>query len=97
MFYLFQITYDYLVLSLGFTLRYDMIEGAVEALAQDARVCSNYCVDYVPKTYKAIQGFKKGNALFTFPNTPIKCAGAPQKIMYLFQDFLANVRSKLIT
>ena len=35
------------------------------------------------KTFPAIQDFKEGNALFTFPNTPIKCAGAPQKIMYI--------------
>ena len=31
---------------------------------------------------------KSGTALFTFPNTPIKCAGAPQKIMYLADDHL---------
>uniref|UniRef100_A0A3Q3FG56 Sulfide:quinone oxidoreductase, mitochondrial n=1 Tax=Labrus bergylta TaxID=56723 RepID=A0A3Q3FG56_9LABR len=29
-----------------------------------------------------------GNAVFTFPNTPVKCAGAPQKIMYLSDAFL---------
>lgn len=27
-------------------------------------------------------------ALFTLPKTPVKCAGAPQKIMYLFDDYL---------
>ena len=46
-------------------------------------MCSNYHHDYVKKTFPAIQDFKEGNALFTFPNTPIKCAGAPQKIMYI--------------
>ena len=46
-------------------------------------VCSNYHQDYVKKTFPSIQNFKEGNALFTFPNTPIKCAGAPQKIMYI--------------
>ena len=29
---------------------------------------------------------KGGNAVFTFPNSPIKCAGAPQKIMYLAEE-----------
>uniref|UniRef100_H0VZM0 Sulfide:quinone oxidoreductase, mitochondrial n=1 Tax=Cavia porcellus TaxID=10141 RepID=H0VZM0_CAVPO len=37
----------------------------------------------VEKTWKALQDFREGNAIFTFPNTPVKCAGAPQKIMYL--------------
>ena len=27
-----------------------------------------------------------GNAIFTFPASPIKCAGAPQKIMYLAEE-----------
>ena len=27
-----------------------------------------------------------GSAVFTFPNCPIKCAGAPQKIMYLAEE-----------
>jgi sulfide:quinone oxidoreductase len=33
-----------------------------------------------------LEAFQGGNAVFTFPSTPIKCAGAPQKIMYLADD-----------
>ena len=40
-------------------------------------------MDLCSKTYQCAQDFKEGNAIFTFPNTPIKCAGAPQKIMYM--------------
>lgn len=29
---------------------------------------------------------KKGKAIFTEPTPPIKCAGAPQKILYLWTD-----------
>ncbi len=65
--------------------------GALEALEHDPRVCSNYSTDYVEKTFRAFQGFKTGNAIFTFPNTPIKCGGAPLKAMYLFEDYLAQV------
>ena len=43
------------------------------------------------KTYPALQAFKGGNAIFTFPNTPVKCAGAPQKIMYLADEFWRKV------
>ena len=47
---------------------------------------------YVQKTYKALQNFNKGGtAIFTMPPMPIKCAGAPQKIMYLFEDHLRKV------
>ena len=49
-------------------------------------VGSNYSKDYVEKTTKAIADFQGGNAIFTFPNSPIKCAGAPQKIMYLAEE-----------
>jgi sulfide:quinone oxidoreductase len=67
------------------------VKGLEEALHSDPRVCSNYSPDYVEKTYKALQSFKSGNALFTFPNTPIKCAGAPQKIMYIADQYFRKV------
>jgi sulfide:quinone oxidoreductase len=31
---------------------------------------------------------KKVRAIFTHPNTPIKCGGAPKKIMYLFEHYV---------
>ncbi|VEL08688.1 unnamed protein product [Protopolystoma xenopodis] len=86
-----EITYDYLILSLGLDIRFDMIKGAPEALLKDPRVCSNYSKDYVEKTASAIKAFQSGHALFTFPSGPIKCAGAPQKIMYLFEDKLSRI------
>lgn len=48
------------------------------------------------KTWKALQNFKEGNAVFTFPNTPVKCAGAPQKIMYLSDAYLRKVPIALL-
>ena len=40
--------------------------------------------------------FKGGTALFTMPNTAVKCGGAPQKIMYLADDHFrrSGVREK---
>ena len=49
---------------------------------------SNYSSLYVNKTYEALKNFKKGNAIFSFPNTPVICAGAPQKIMYISEEYL---------
>jgi len=55
------------------------------------KIGSNYSVHTVEKTWKALQDFKEGNAIFTFPNTPVKCAGAPQKIMYLSEAYWTKV------
>lgn len=77
--------YDYLVLSPGIQIDWHLIEGLKEALGKGG-VCSNYAFEYAPYTWETIQNFKGGNALFTFPATPIKCGGAPQKIMYLADD-----------
>ncbi|KAH3853128.1 sulfide:quinone oxidoreductase, mitochondrial-like [Dreissena polymorpha] len=82
-----KISYDYLVVALGIQLDLNKVEGLVDALKEDKTVCTNYHRDHVKKTFPAIQSFKGGNAIFTFPNTPIKCAGAPQKIMYLAEDY----------
>lgn len=77
--------YDFLVVALGLQLRYDKIKGLPEAF-ETPGVCSNYSPLYVEKTTKAIQDFKGGNAVFTFPTGSIKCPGAPQKIMYLAEE-----------
>merc|ERR1712110_692803 len=70
-----------LVIATGLQLRYDKIKGLPEAFDTPG-VGSNYSSKYVEKTKKAIDEFKGGRAVFTFPASPIKCAGAPMKIMY---------------
>ena len=82
-----KITYDYLILSPGLVNNLDLIEGLRDAVEKGV-VCSNY-ID--PEfTWKKLQEFKGGNAIFTQPSTPIKCGGAPQKTAYLAADYLKN-------
>lgn len=76
-------TYDYLVVAVGVKYDLDAIEGLREALEQP-NVCSNYINPR--KTWHVLQNFGGGNAVFTQPSTPIKCGGAPQKIMYLADE-----------
>lgn len=76
------VSYDYLVVAAGIQINWGAIEGLREALGTGG-VVSNYAYDSVDSTWDAIRNFTGGRALFTFPSTPIKCAGAPQKIMYL--------------
>ncbi|WAR19448.1 SQOR-like protein, partial [Mya arenaria] len=82
-----KLSYDYLVVALGIQINLNKVEGLEEALKHDKNVCTNYLSEYVVKTFPAIQDFRGGNAIFTFPNTPVKCAGAPQKIMYMAEDY----------
>ena len=52
---------------------------------------SNFWRKTVPRTWTAVKKVKEGNAIFTFPNSSIKCAGAPQKIMYLAEEYFRQV------
>ncbi|KAM5235905.1 sulfide:quinone oxidoreductase, mitochondrial [Ctenodactylus gundi] len=81
-----EISYKYLIIALGIQLDYEKIKGLPEGF-DHPKIGSNYSVRTVEKTWKALQDFKEGNAIFTFPNTPVKCAGAPQKIMYLSEAY----------
>lgn len=80
-----RLAYDYLVVAAGIQIDWGKIKGLPEALGSGG-VCSNYSYDTVNSTWDAIRSFKGGNAVFTQPTPPIKCAGAPQKIMYLADD-----------
>lgn len=76
------VSYDILVASPGLQLDWDKIEGLEETLGKNG-VTSNYRYDLAPYTWELVQNLKAGTALFTQPPMPIKCAGAPQKAMYL--------------
>lgn len=80
-----RVEYDCLILCPGIQIDWHLIKGLKESLGKDG-VTSNYSPRYAPYTWEAIQKFQGGNALFTYPNTPIKCGGAPQKIMYMADD-----------
>ena len=86
-------TYDYLVVCPGLRMAPELVKGLTEAMDKGV-VCSNYTD---PKhTWEVLKNFKGGTALFTMPTTPIKCGGAPQKIMYLADEHFerAGVRDK---
>jgi len=80
------IAYEALVICCGLKLNWHGIEGLVETLGKNG-VTSNYRYDLAPYTWQLVQNLKKGKAIFTQPPMPIKCAGAPQKAMYLSSDY----------
>ncbi len=74
--------YQQLIVAAGIKLNWQGIEGLEGTLGKNG-VTSNYRFDLAPYTWQLVQGLKSGNAIFTQPPMPIKCAGAPQKAMYL--------------
>ena len=80
-----RIGYRALVVCPGLSLDWDAIEGARESLGKYG-VTSNYAFELAPYTWQLVQSLRHGKALFTQPPMPIKCAGAPQKAMYLSCD-----------
>ena len=79
-------TYDYLVVCPGIQLDWNKIKGIEETLGKN-NISSNYSFQHAPYTWEMIENFPGGTAVFTNPTTPIKCGGAPHKIMYLACDY----------
>jgi sulfide:quinone oxidoreductase len=81
-------TYDYLVVAPGIQLNWNGVKGLKETLGKNG-VTSNYSFQYAPYTYECLKKIKPGDTiLFTAPSTPVKCGGAPQKVMYMTADYL---------
>ena len=79
------VAYDVLVVAAGIQLDWGKVKGLEGNIGKNG-ICSNYSYDTVNTTWEAIRSFRGGDAVFTHPATPIKCGGAPQKIMYLADD-----------
>jgi sulfide:quinone oxidoreductase len=77
-----SVSYRVLIACPGIKLDWDAIPGLRDTLGSNG-VTSNYSYEFAPYTYRLVKEFRGGRALFTQPVMPIKCAGAPQKAMYL--------------
>jgi sulfide:quinone oxidoreductase len=81
------IAYEQLVVAAGIQIDWTAIPGLAESVGKPGSgVVSNYSYDTVDSTWAAIRTFSGGTAIFTDPKTPVKCGGAPQKIMYLAEE-----------
>ncbi|CAG9584904.1 unnamed protein product [Danaus chrysippus] len=91
------INYEYMIIAAGLVNDYAKVPGLKEALKdKSSGVSTIFSQDYCEKTWSDIKNFKGGDAIFTYPDTPIKCPGAPQKIAYMADAYFnkSNVRSK---
>ena len=97
-----EVPYDYMVVATGIVYHYDWIKGLSEEDIGTNGISSVYLSDLEKGTAKggevtwewfnalkdAAASGKKPTAIYTSPNTPVKCGGAPQKILYLSADHL---------
>jgi len=81
-----QLSYDYLIVAPGIQLNWGEVKGLPETLGKN-NVCSNYSFQTAPYTFEVMKNFKGGKAIFHNPHTPVKCGGAPHKIMYMAADY----------
>ncbi|HAJ71392.1 MAG TPA: pyridine nucleotide-disulfide oxidoreductase [Methylophilaceae bacterium] len=77
-----EIQYQHLIVAAGLKLNWEGVKGLNDTLGKNG-VTSNYRFDLAPYTWELVQKLNTGKAIFTQPPMPIKCAGAPQKAMYL--------------
>lgn len=95
------VPYDYMIVATGIVSHYDWIEGLTEADVGTNGISSVYLNDLEAGTakggeitwqwfndLKAAAAKGKPTVLYTQPATPIKCGGAPQKMLYLSADYL---------
>lgn len=80
-----SISYEYLIVATGLKLSWQKIKGLEGNLGKNG-ICSIYEYNQTEEVAKQLNNLKKGTALFVMPPVPIKCAGAPQKIMYLAEE-----------
>jgi len=80
------VAYEQLIVALGISLDWAAIDGLKEAIGHDG-VVSNYLPETAEATWRELSSFQGGTMIFTNPSGQIKCGGAPQKIMYLAEDY----------
>ncbi|KAG5654524.1 hypothetical protein H0H81_001165 [Sphagnurus paluster] len=76
-----------LVIATGLKINWDGINGLSKALGDPTSgVSSIYSYDTCDKVWEDVEGLRSGRAIFTQPSGIVKCAGAPQKIMWMAWD-----------
>lgn len=96
-----KISYDYLVVATGLQYHYEKIRGLTKEDIGKNGIASVYLNNLEKGTATGATGTwkwynelkeaaktSKPKVIYTQPNTPIKCGGAPQKILYLSADYL---------
>ncbi|MBI4844462.1 MAG: NAD(P)/FAD-dependent oxidoreductase [Nitrospirae bacterium] len=83
-----EISYDYLVVSLGVSLEPENIPGLTDALKKNA--CNFYDLNGVLKARDALNNFTKGTIIIMVSALPYKCPVAPNEFSLLLNDYFTK-------
>jgi eukaryotic sulfide quinone oxidoreductase len=79
-----DVSYEYLIVAPGLETNFAGVKGLPQALENPGSMVSSiYSDKTVEQVWRNIRDFREGTAIFTQPAGVIKCAGAPQKIMWM--------------
>lgn len=83
-----EVSYDYLVVSLGVSLAPENIPGLTDALKNNA--CNFYIPDGILKARDALNNFSKGTIIIMVSSLPYKCPVAPNEFSLLLNDYFTR-------
>lgn len=91
-----KIDYDFLVLTPGIHMRWDLIEGINRETLGQGNAHTIYDFKGAQKTWEAVQEFSRtgGKGIYTDTFTKHKCGGAPKKICLLTEHYTRKQKSR---
>ncbi len=96
-----ELTYDYLVISLGASLFPEAVPGLLDAFKTNAY--NLYTLDGIIKIRDRIKNFSQGNIIVLVCSMPFKCPAAPYETAFLLNHFFTqkgvrkNINVKICT
>lgn len=85
--------YTFLVVATGIIPDWSYAKGLEETIGKN-QVFSVYTYDSADYGFEVLKGLDKGRLFFTMPSGLLKCGGAPQKIMWLSEDYIAIYKDR---
>lgn len=85
--------YQYLIVATGIIPDFSYAQGLEENIGKNG-VFSVYSYKDADYGFQELEKLEKGELLFTMPMGLLKCGGAPQKIMWLSEDYLAKFKER---
>lgn len=86
-------TYKYLIVATGLLPDWSFAEGLQENIGKN-NVASVYSYETADYCFEVLKNVEEGNLIYTMPLGLLKCGGAPQKIMWLSEDYCTRSKKR---
>jgi sulfide:quinone oxidoreductase len=87
------IEYQYLIVATGIVPDWSYAEGLIDTIGKNG-VFSVYTYQDADYGFQELEKLDKGELLFTMSSGLLKCGGAPQKIMWLSEDYISKFKTR---